>query len=251
MADVTFRFGLMQSKFDETLKLLNVADRMLLTFAKTHEPTNGAVEKRRKDLSAIFEHHFGVLALHTNKPPDSLRHLKAHRDMLEDNYPEEYLIKDSRWGVAWNELGNAYLQNQRAITAEECFRKSINVLNSLESTTTNTLSMPQINLAFALWLQNRLEEAEEEFVAVLEQRAYAYGEDDTVSFACVYSPVSPSLILMICLQCWQALSWLRQRYARQARCCGEHEATRALRETLYGHFGTTSSPHCRWLGTAS
>jgi hypothetical protein len=173
----------MKSNFEQSKKLLAVADTMLSRLRTKRDDEDPAVVERLIELATTFEHHSGVLALHTNRPRDSLQHLLKHKEMLEVNVPRELLERDSKWGVAFNELGNAYLQNGNAILAEECFRWSIDILNNLESTTTNTLTMPQINLGFSLWLQNKLSEAADEFSEVLAQRELAYGENDQVSFA--------------------------------------------------------------------
>jgi tetratricopeptide (TPR) repeat protein len=173
----------MRSNFDQSEKLLRVADTILKTFLENTDDLSPVVEMRLGDLAITFEHHSGVLALHTNRPSDSLRHLRKHVTMLEDRSAHRPTENDSQWGVAHNELGNAYLQNNNAVIAEECFRTSIDVLNDLESTNTNTLTMPQINLGFSLWLQGRLDEAADEFAEVLRQRKLAYGENDAVSFA--------------------------------------------------------------------
>lgn len=173
----------MKSNFEQSKKLLDVTDTMLTKFRGKLDGQDPAITEQLSELETLFEHHAGVLALHTNRPLDSLRHLLKHKDMLEENVPRSMLEGDSKWGVAFNELGNAYLQNGNAIFAEECFRESIEKLLDLTSSNTNTLTMPQINLGFSLWLQNRLDEAAAEFSEVMRQREIALGENDQVSFA--------------------------------------------------------------------
>lgn len=116
---------------------------------------------------------------------DSLQHLLKHRNMLGRNVPPASLKRDTRLGVALNELGNAYLQSENAFIAKECFRQSVDELEYLTSSDTHThsLTMPQINLGFSLWLQEILDEAAEEFSEVMIQRKDALGADDPVSFA--------------------------------------------------------------------
>ena len=85
--------------------------------------------------------------------------------------------------VAWNELGNAYLQNNSKKEAEGCYRKSVDALEILKDANANTKSMPWINLGFVLHLQGRLDEAESAFRSAIDIRESVYGPNDRESFA--------------------------------------------------------------------
>ncbi len=52
--------------------------------------------------------------------------------------------KDQSLGVAWNELGCAYLQNDTTLDAEECFKKSIDSLGALEGATRRDLALTRL-----------------------------------------------------------------------------------------------------------
>lgn len=173
----------MQSNFAECNNLLRVADQMLRSLSEQDNYLDNHIAEQLVNLTTTFEHHSGVLALYTNRPLESIKHLLTHKEMLESHRSTDRLKLDGTWGTALNELGNAYLQNKNPTFAEECYRFSLESLNDVASTDTNTLTMPQINLGFCLWLQGRLEEAALEFDEVMQQRELVYQKDDTVSSA--------------------------------------------------------------------
>jgi tetratricopeptide (TPR) repeat protein len=84
-------------------------------------------------------------------------------------------------GVAWNELGCAWLQSDKPGEAEPCFQKSIEALGALEGATRISISMPLVNIAFAYWLQGRLEEAASTFKEALEDREREFAVNDRIS----------------------------------------------------------------------
>lgn len=176
----------MRSDFQDTIALLQMAEYM---FKPLQDDEQGKQQQDEEVLEEfeeqlrLFEHHPGTLALHINRPGESLPHLKSFKAMVQEKIRQRPLGQDQRLGVAWNELGNAYLQNRYAKEAEDCFRNSIESLEVLESATTNTVSMPLISLGFALWMQDELEEAAKVFGRALADREAAYGQNDTVSFA--------------------------------------------------------------------
>jgi tetratricopeptide (TPR) repeat protein len=131
----------------------------------------------------LFHHHYGVLELHTNNPQQSLYHCKAFTEGLRAKFGADRPVggTDQSLGKAWNELGNAYLQNGSLSEAEDSFRKSIEALRCLSHSTAISINMPLINLAFCFWLQGRLQDAESTFNGALSARETVYGVDDTTS----------------------------------------------------------------------
>lgn len=204
----------MRGDFKDTKVLLDFAATML-------KPLDSDIEGQREQPKAIIDqfkeqrrlYHFhrGSRALHTNEPKESLAEFEKFWTMLRDEVIEEpggselyfglpwHLTfeamvrdrsreasrgEDQYLGVAWNELGNAYLQNDDTKKAEACYRKSFFIMDVTDGgVSPNTVSMPLINLGFALWLQGRLAEAAETFERALNYREENYGSDDNVSFA--------------------------------------------------------------------
>ena len=67
--------------------------------------------------------------------------------------------------------------------AEEYYLKSIKALEALDGAREISISMPLINLGFALWLKQSLKEADETFQKAFDDRKAEYGIDDRTSFA--------------------------------------------------------------------
>jgi len=152
---------------------------------ETQQDPGLSVELRT--LLRLFHHHRGVIGLHTNCPEQSLSHFETFTKMLQDEIGADKTVggKDQSLGVAWNELGNAYLQNHSYDRAEECLNKSIDALSSLSGSTRISINMPLVNLAFCYWLQGRLSEAGNVFQDALTDREKEYGVDDKTSFVYV------------------------------------------------------------------
>nr|POE75756.1 hypothetical protein CFP56_67775 [Quercus suber] len=179
-------FSIMQADFSDTMPLVNMAESMWKAFEgdrKGFARQDQEVKEEFEEEMRLFHFHPGILNLHTNEPNMSLSHLKTFTGMLQQKLGNKPRGKDQRMGVAWCELGNSYLQNHCHDEAEQCFRFSAEALESLDDATSNTISMPLINLGFVLWLKGELDEAEEVFERTLADREAAYGKDDTVSFA--------------------------------------------------------------------
>lgn len=125
----------------------------------------------------------GVKALHTNDPEISLINMKEFNRIVRNSYGDKpYGGADQTLGVSWNELGNAYLQNNDGTEAENCYLKSKKSFQALDGATRITISMPLVSLGFAAWVQGRLGEADEIFSQALADREDAYGINDTTSF---------------------------------------------------------------------
>lgn len=209
----------MRGDFHDTKLLLDMAAKMLVPLESDTEGQRGqpkAVIDGFKEQRRLYHFHRGSRALHTNEPKESISEFEKFWVMLRDEVIEgplgsercvglawddtframlqEHSRRDPRGqdqylGVAWNELGNAYLQNEDTEKAEACYRKSFTIMNVADGEVTpNTVSMPLINLGFALWLRGWLSEAAAIFEDALKYREKAYGSDDIVSFAYEKSP---------------------------------------------------------------
>lgn len=204
----------MRGDFKDTKVLLDLAAKLLKPLEHDIEGQRAqpkATIDKFKEQRRLYHFHRGSRALHTNEPKESLSEFEKFWTMLRDEVIEEprdvnrYLGlpwhetfeamvqdrsrgapsgEDQYIGVAWNELGNAYLQNNDTTKAEACYRKSFFIMDVTDgSASPNTVSMPLINLGFALWLQQRLSEAADTFEQALNYRKKNYGSDDSVSFA--------------------------------------------------------------------
>ncbi|OKL62070.1 hypothetical protein UA08_02958 [Talaromyces atroroseus] len=175
----------MWGRFDDTIPLLFLAE--LLCDALGDENQDASSPQDLIDQLAICRrtiiYERGVQALHTNNPQISLLNMKKFGELVRDSYKEKPSGgTDQTVGVSWNELGNAYFQNNDTIEAEKCFLKSKSFFESMEDATSISISMPLINLGFAALAQGRLNEAEMIFSQALTDREKEYGRDDKISF---------------------------------------------------------------------
>ena len=167
----------------EAIPLLDMGEALCASLDSGSDRDETSNEELRCQLRRMFHHHRGVIGLHINTPKESLSHFRAFTDDLRSHFGDAHKGgTDQSLGVAWNELGNAFLQNEMWDQAEDSFMKSINALKGLEGATKVSISMPLINLAFTHWLQGRLDEAAADFEEALEDRETEYGIDDKTSF---------------------------------------------------------------------
>jgi hypothetical protein len=175
-------FSIMRSRFTETTPLLDMAESIQKCIHVPADP-DPKVKLDFERLQRIYEHHRGTFALHTNDPKKSLAHLEKFTSMTSKLLGDCPSGTDQSMGVGWNELGNAYLQNDNVDKAAEYFLKSIKALEALDGAREISISMPLINLGFAQWLKGSLEEAEATFMKAYEVRKREYGIEDKTSFA--------------------------------------------------------------------
>jgi hypothetical protein len=174
-------FSIMQSKFTETTPLLDMAE-MIHEGIQVESGADPKVREEFERQERIYHHHRGTLALHTNVPTESLHQLKIFVEMTKAKFGDCPDGKDQSMGVGWNELGNAHLQNDDIEQAEACFKKSILALRNIDGAGEIVVSMPLINLAFALWLSGRLEEAASTFEQAYNERVKHHSKSDNTSF---------------------------------------------------------------------
>ena len=175
----------MRGRFDDTIPLLYLAELMCDAFEV--ENSEDRSPQNLKDQLAVLRrtmiYERGVKALHTNDPEISLINMIEFNKIVRNSYGDKPCGgTDQTLGVSWNELGNAYLQNNDGIEAEKCFLESKKSFQALDGATSISISMPLINLGFAAWVQGRLGEADKIFSQALADREEAYGINDTTSF---------------------------------------------------------------------
>lgn len=176
----------MQARYAETPPLLELAQKM-------HEALEQGISsgvspdtellKEFQNLTRLKFFYRGARTMHTNEPKETLNDLERFHELVLAEYGDQPTGgSDQSLGISWNELGNAAFQNNDVTRAEECFLKSIDVLKALDGATGITISMPMVNLGFAYWCQNRLNDAEETFKQALRDREAEYGINDKTSF---------------------------------------------------------------------
>jgi len=176
----------MRADYSDTLPLIEMAEGLCKPLQVNREglsEQDSAVQQELEEQLRMIHFHRGALAHHTNEPKMALTNYKTFNRLLREQLGE---TPDQRLGVALNELGVAYLQNNNAAKAEKCLRESITILETVTDATENTpnsISMPMINLGFVLWVQGRQDEAAAVFERTLAAREEAYGVNDTKSFA--------------------------------------------------------------------
>jgi tetratricopeptide (TPR) repeat protein len=175
----------MRSRFSETGPLLDTA----LALGKSLSTNQGAISmlspglrEEFEHLQRIYYHHSGSLGEHTNDNEASISNFKKFTEMLQEKFGDAPRGDDKSLGVAWNELGNSYLQYHLLQEAEECHLKSIEALRVLDGATKIDINMPLINLAYTYWVGGQLERAAKTFEEALEDRIRECGENDRTSF---------------------------------------------------------------------
>ena len=174
----------MWGRFDDTIPLLFQAELMCDAFEDGNEedPSVKNLKYQLVVLNRTIIYERGVRALHTNDPEGALLNMKKFNQLVRDSYQHKPSGTDQTLGVSWNEIGNAYLQNNDSIEAERCFLNSKEAFEALDRATRISISMPLINLGFAALAQGRKGEADEIFSRALADREKEYGIDDKVSF---------------------------------------------------------------------
>ncbi|GME43675.1 putative tetratricopeptide repeat domain-containing protein [Neofusicoccum parvum] len=134
-----------------------------------------------KVMLAEIHHNIGCVATETNKPEDAVHHFTIFNQMMA----EEARVnnKQKEYGISWNELGIAYMMKKSWKDAENCFLRSIEIMEEVDASAKELKSLPTVNLGLAYWVQDgRLEEADEVLMAGLRDREAIYGVNDRESF---------------------------------------------------------------------
>lgn len=175
----------MRGRFDDTISLLYQADLMCDAFEIENSDARPShdLQHQLAVLRQTMIYERGVKALHTNDPEISLINMKEFNKIVRNSCGNQpYGGTDQTLGVSWNELGNAYLQSNNNIDAEECYLESKRTFQALDDATQISISMPLISLGFVAWVQGRLSEANDIFSKALADREEEYGINDTTSF---------------------------------------------------------------------
>ena len=92
------------------------------------------------------------------------------------------MIADYELAITYNELGVAYGAKEMWDDAIQCFKRSMAITAQQEMFEEFHLGWCAPNPGFMYWILNRLEEAENVFVYMLEVFERKFGKDDTESF---------------------------------------------------------------------
>lgn len=134
-----------------------------------------------KEVMAEIHYNIGSVATETNKPKDATYHFTIFKEMMA----KEAHVRSKRKGcaISWNELGVANMMNMKFQSAEECFLRSIEIMEEMDASAKELKSLPTVNLGLSYWLQGeRLEEADAVLMAGLRDREAVYGFNDRESF---------------------------------------------------------------------
>jgi tetratricopeptide (TPR) repeat protein len=173
----------LRSDYTETLPLIEMAEKLCEPLKDDQEGLSRESDDFKEEFAGLLRSFYfqrGALAHHINKPQMALANCLEYKRLLQKDLGS---MEDQHTGVAWNELGVAYLQNGDVKSSHGCFRNSIAIMERLPGVTTNTRSMPLINMGFALWISGEHDQAAAIFEQALALREIAYGKDDTESFA--------------------------------------------------------------------
>lgn len=107
--------------------------------------------------------------------------------------------KDPKLAHAHNQAANAHLDRYMIDRAVELYRKGIAILESSDGFTETVLAIPVANLATALWLDGRYDEAYDLLIKNLKARESVFGVNDTESFRYVRSKCMYMRHLLICI----------------------------------------------------
>ncbi|KAK5107684.1 hypothetical protein LTR62_000919 [Meristemomyces frigidus] len=150
-----------------------------------HHPGRGLWwENKLNRILNEMTHNRGCMHLELNHPGPALKHLTDFHAAMQKEFSSSPGLEtsDMRMGIAWNELGNAYMLNRNWQKGEECFRSSIATMRKLINFRSLDISLPLVNLGLAYWLQARFTEAKEVLLQGLADRDQVIGAEDRQSF---------------------------------------------------------------------
>lgn len=133
-------------------------------------------------LSDIF-YARGADAAETNQKDIAFANNLAFLNIREEiSKTSEEGAKDLTLAQAYNQAGNAYLDQGNMEEAIKLYQKALNVFRSRSDYTKDMTTICVANLGTALWMQGDYEKAFNLLVDNLLARQKAYGHDDTTSF---------------------------------------------------------------------
>ena len=127
--------------------------------------------------------YLGIATAETNEHSASMIHKQKWLEMLLERKDKDGdPVEDHELGIAYNEMGVAYGNNNSFDTATVAFHCSIDIFKRLEDYEDTMLTLPEPNLAFIYWMQGRFEDAEKLLRNSLTIQENHFGIDDTSSF---------------------------------------------------------------------
>ncbi|OCL12400.1 hypothetical protein AOQ84DRAFT_437031 [Glonium stellatum] len=145
----------------------------------SHSPIS---EKRVDAILAELNHNRGCIATETNCPKDALKYHSQFNSMMLKEISDGPQGNDWRLGISWNQLGTAKMINELWEEGEDCFRRSILIMQRVDNFRQVWISLPVVNLGLAYWLTNRCEKALMILGEGLFHRQAAFGMEDKESF---------------------------------------------------------------------
>lgn len=175
----------------ESAKAYDIAESIsetLITLLQDISHTTSASALRVGAVDALLaeiQHNRGCIATETNEPKLALDYLQRFNSVMLKELGDKDHTNDMRLAISWNELGNAYMLNDRWTDGEECFLQSIRAMKRVEGYEKTMISLPIVNLGLANWLTDRYDDAIIYLKGGLEDREARFGKDDKESFMSV------------------------------------------------------------------
>jgi tetratricopeptide (TPR) repeat protein len=90
--------------------------------------------------------------------------------------------RDIRLGMAYNQMGVAYMMNRDYGSAVGVLEKAFEVYKDLENSTPIMATLPAANMGLACWFLERYDEAYNVLIDILREREKVFGINDNESF---------------------------------------------------------------------
>jgi tetratricopeptide (TPR) repeat protein len=130
---------------------------------------------------AEIHHNHGCILAEMNRPAEALKHqLEFNKMMLLElgKHPGT----DMRLAMSFNELGVAYMINDRFAEGQECFQRAADEMRRLENFEEWRISLPLVNLGYCYYFNRDFDRAESILNKGLADRVAKFGENDQESF---------------------------------------------------------------------
>jgi tetratricopeptide (TPR) repeat protein len=145
-------------------------------------PDHGITHAELDYTLAELYHNRGCIASDANDAAEAMKNLKRFHGMMEEELGKNIQPTDMRFGLACNELGNAYMLKEDWGQGERYFQRSIDLLQQLRNFEPVLISLPLVNLGYAFWLQGKLDDAAAILEKGIKDREEKYGINERISF---------------------------------------------------------------------